>query len=95
LRMVAMPPLASLRAPVPSRHPVQLRASSGRSALSARAIQSRPRAGVRLTTSMASLYDFSPKLLGTGTPEVPLQGAVQPLSAYKGKVVMIQNVATL
>jgi len=38
--------------------------------------QSRPGAGVRLTTSMSSLYDFSPKLLGTGTPEVPLQGCV-------------------
>lgn len=70
-----------------------LRAATGRAALSARVVQGRR--GVRMTTSMASFYDFSPKLIGTGTPEAPVEGAVQPLAAYKGKVVMVQNVATL
>jgi len=48
-----------------------------------------------VTTMAASFYDYSAKLLGTGTRDAPVDGASTAMSSYKGKVIMIQNVASL
>mmetsp|Transcript_27816 Transcript_27816/g.52930 ORF Transcript_27816/g.52930 Transcript_27816/m.52930 type:complete len:96 (+) Transcript_27816:35-322(+) len=87
-------PAATLRSPVSLRAPRPARVLSSRSSSAHRAnqVSSRP---ARFVTSMASFYDFSPKLIGTGSVKAPVDGVAQPLSAYEGKVVMVQNVATL
>ena len=46
-------------------------------------------------TRAASFYDFKVGALGGGTRDSPVDGAVMDLGAYKGKVVMVQNVATI
>lgn len=50
---------------------------------------------VRAASSMSTLYDFEVKGLSAGTRDAPTEGAAIDLSAYKGKVVMVQNVATI
>jgi glutathione peroxidase len=42
-----------------------------------------------------SLHDFSGKTLGTGTRENPTEGAEISYSKFRGKVVLINNVATM
>lgn len=42
----------------------------------------------------ASIHDFTIKKLGSGTRAAPIEGAELNLSDYRGKVVLINNVAT-
>jgi glutathione peroxidase-family protein len=42
----------------------------------------------------STIYDFTLKTLGGGTRDAPTDGEDLPLSRYKGKVVLINNVAT-
>lgn len=43
----------------------------------------------------STIYDFTLKKLGGGSRDAPTEGADLPLSQYKGKVVLINNVATM
>lgn len=44
---------------------------------------------------MASLYGFELEALGKGTRDAPVSGGKLDLAQYKGKVVLVQNVATI
>jgi glutathione peroxidase-family protein len=44
---------------------------------------------------MSSLYDFKGKTLGGGTRAAPTEGQEYDFSQHKGKVVLINNVATM
>jgi hypothetical protein len=70
-----------------ARATLSARASSARSA--------RRAASLRVDAAASSIYDFTLKRLGGGTRDAPTEGADLPLSQYKGKVVLINNVATM
>jgi len=53
------------------------------------------RASMVTSASGKSFFDFSATTLGSGTRESPVSGSSVDFSKYKGKVVMVQNVATL
>ncbi|GHP09871.1 hypothetical protein PPROV_000860600 [Pycnococcus provasolii] len=59
-----------------------------------RSVSSR-RSSAVASASASSFYDFSLDSLGSGTRDVPAAGAPIDLAAYRGKVVMVQNVASL
>jgi glutathione peroxidase-family protein len=44
---------------------------------------------------MASLHDFKGKTLGGGTRAAPIEGSEFDFAQLKGKVVLINNVATM
>ena len=48
-----------------------------------------------VAASAGSFFDMSAKSLGSGTRDAPVEGAPVALSKYAGKVVMVQNIATL
>ena len=52
------------------------------------------RSSVRVNAA-STIYDFTLKKLGGGTRDAPTEGADLPLSQYKGKVVLVNNVATM
>jgi hypothetical protein len=52
------------------------------------------RSSVRVNAA-STIYDFTLKKLGGGSRDAPTEGADLPLSQYKGKVVLINNVATM
>jgi len=55
-----------------------------------------PSAAKRVSTAaMASFHDFKGKTLGGGTRAAPTEGVEHDFSQYKGKVVLINNVATM
>ena len=54
-----------------------------------------PRARFTATNAASTIYDFTLKKLGGGTRDAPTEGADLPLSQYKGKVVLVNNVATM
>lgn len=58
-----------------------------------RAARASARASVRVRAA-STIYDFTLKTLGGGTRDAPTDGEDLPLSRYKGKVVLINNVAT-
>jgi hypothetical protein len=62
---------------------VQLRAPAARALRATRAVQGAR--SVRMATTMAGFYDYSPN---------SIDGAPVPLTQYKGKVIMVQNIAT-
>lgn len=72
-------------------------APRARATLSARASSARSarRAASLRVDAASSIYDFTLKRLGGGTRDAPTEGADLPLSQYKGKVVLINNVATM
>ena len=53
------------------------------------------RASRSVTRAASSIHDFSLQHLGAGTRDAPTEGAAMPLSAFKGKVVLINNIATM
>jgi len=65
-----------------------------------KATRAQPKASVngrvRMTTTMAaSFHEFSAPALGSGTTDAPVPGPMVDFSQYAGKVIMVQNVATL
>ena len=48
-----------------------------------------------VTASAGSFFDMSAKSLGSGSRDAPTIGSSVSFSKYAGKVVMVQNVATL
>ena len=58
-----------------------------------RAARASARASVRVRAA-STIYDFTLKTLGGGARDAPTDGEDLPLSRYKGKVVLINNVAT-
>jgi len=53
------------------------------------------RGSVRMATTANLFTSFSAKKLGTGTLDAPVEGETVSFSEYAGKVIMVQNVATL
>ena len=53
------------------------------------------RGSVRIATTANLFTSFSAKKLGSGTRDAPVEGESVAFSEYAGKVIMVQNVATL
>jgi len=53
------------------------------------------RGTVRMATTANLFTSFSAQKLGSGTVDAPVDGETVNFSEYEGKVIMVQNVATL
>mmetsp|Transcript_21335 Transcript_21335/g.35744 ORF Transcript_21335/g.35744 Transcript_21335/m.35744 type:complete len:94 (+) Transcript_21335:74-355(+) len=53
------------------------------------------RGTVRMATTANLFTSFSAKKIGSGTLAAPVDGELVDFSAYAGKVIMVQNVASL
>lgn len=62
--------------------------------LAARAVSKRASRRHSATTKAASsIHEFTLQRLGGGTRDAPTEGAALPLSQFKGKVVLVNNIA--
>lgn len=73
------------------------RTISNRSALRATAAnrQTKARASTVSVSAAGSFHDFKGKTCGAGTRAAPTEGSEVDFASFKGKVVLINNVATM